>query len=149
VSEEIVTLERTGSAIRRMIRQHGRFPEDLRKGLRVGMKEIGQPLLADARRRASWSTRIPRALRLATSFTKKQAGLSIVANRKIAPHARAYEGITGTAEFRHPVFNDRQTWVTQSTRPFVVPAADLHGRRTVVMVNNAVDAAAQAAGYGK
>jgi hypothetical protein len=149
VSEEIVSLERTGSAIRRMIRQHGRFPDDLRAGLRPRMKAAGQPILADARRRASWSTRIPRALRLATSFTKRQAGISIVASIRRAPHARAYEGIRGNAEFRRPVFGNRERWVAQSTRPYLVPAADLHGRRVVEAVNNAVDEAANAAGYGK
>lgn len=149
MSEEIVTLERTGNAIRRLIRQHGRFPEELRKELRPRMREAGQPILTDARRRSSWSTRIPRSLRLATSFTKKQAGVSIVASQRIAPHARPLEGIRGDREFRHPVFGDRETWVAQSTRPFLVPAADLHSRGVVAAVNKAVEAAAEKAGYGR
>ncbi|WP_160051429.1 HK97 gp10 family phage protein [Nocardiopsis sp. FR26] len=149
MSEEIVTLDRAGNSIRRLIRQHGKFPEDLRKSLRPRMKAAGQPILADARRRASWSTRIPRALRLATSFTRRQAGVSIVASQRIAPHARPLEGIRGNRTFRRPVFGDRETWVEQNTRPYLVPAADLHGRRVVQAVNQAVDDAAQAAGYGE
>lgn len=149
MTEEIVTLERTGNAIRRMIRQHGKFPDELRKELRPRMKSINAPLLADARRRASWSSRIPGALRTATSFTRKQAGVSLVASLARAPHARALEGIRGNREFRHPVFNDREKWVTQSTRPYLVPAADLYGRRVVQEVNTAVDSAAVAAGYGR
>ncbi|WP_017585483.1 HK97 gp10 family phage protein [Nocardiopsis ganjiahuensis] len=149
MSDEVVPLERTGNAIRRMIRQHGRFPADLRKSLRPRMKAAGQPVLADARRRAGWSTRIPRALRLATSFTKKQAGVSIVVSKAKAPHARPHEGITGNRTFRHPVHGNRNVWVEQSTRPFLVPAADMHGRRVVEAVNQAVDEAARAAGYGK
>lgn len=149
MGEEIVPLERTGNAIRRMIRQHGRFPEELRKRLRPKMTALSGPLLMDARRRASWSTRIPAALRIATSFTRRQAGVSLVANRRRAPHARAYEGITGNDTFRHPVFNDRERWVEQRTRPFAQPAADLHSARVVRAVNDAVDEAARAAGYGR
>jgi hypothetical protein len=147
--EELVSLDRAGNAIRRIIRDHGRFPEELRKSLRPQMRAAGQTLLADARRRASWSTRIPKSLRLATSFTKRQAGVSIVASRRVAPHARPLEGIRGNAEFRHPVFGDRDTWVTQSTRPYLVPAVDMHGRRVVEAVNRAVTDAANAAGYGR
>lgn len=146
---EVVPLERTGNAIRRMVRQHGSFPDELRKRLRPKLRAVSQPLLMDARRRASWSTRIPAALRIATSFTRRQAGVSLVANRRRAPHARPYEGITGNAEFRHPVFNDRERWVEQRTRPFAGPAADLHGASAVRAVNSAVDEAAKTAGYGR
>lgn len=149
MAEEIVSLERTGNAIRRMIRQHQKFPEDLAKRLRPKMRGVSQPLLMDAKRRSSWSTRIPQALRIATSFTKRQAGVSLVASRRKAPHARAYEGIRGNDRFRHMVFGDRQAWVEQPTRPFAQPAADLHGRRVVQAVNEAVDEAATAAGYGR
>lgn len=152
MSEELVPLARTGNAIRRLIAQHGRFPEDLRKRLPPKMRQVSQPLLMDARRRASWSKRIPAALRIATSFTRRQAGVSLVANRTKAPHARVYEGIRGNADFRHPVFprfGRREVWVEQRTRPFAQPAADLHGASAVRAVNEAVDEAAHAAGYGK
>lgn len=147
MSDEIVTLDRAGNSIRRLIRQHGRFPDDLRKGLRPAMREAGRPVLADARRRSGWSTRIPRALRLATSFTRRQAGVSITVDRTRAPHARPHEGISGNRTFRHPVHGNRNNWVEQSTRPYLVPAADMHGRRAVEAVNKAVDDAASKAGY--
>lgn len=136
-----------GNAVRRLIRDVGRLPDDLRKRLRPAMREAAQPVLADARRRASWSTRIPAALRIATSFTRRQAGVSIVTSQKRAPHARAYEGITGRDNFRHPVFGNREAWVEQKTRPFMGPAVDLHGRRVVAAVNKTVDDAAREAGF--
>lgn len=136
-----------GNAVRRLIRDTGKVPQELRRRLRPEMRSLGQPLLADARSRASWSTRIPAALRLSTSFTMRHAGLSIVAKRSVAPHARAYEGITGNHTFRHPVFGDRDTWVEQETRPFLAPAVDLHARRVVDGVNRAVTDAAATAGF--
>lgn len=142
-----IPLERTGNAIRRLIREHGRFPDDIRKGLRPAMREAGQPVLADARRRSGWSTRIPRAMRLSISFTRRQAGVSVVVDRNKAPHARPIEGIRGNRSFRHPVYGNRERWVEQSTRPYLVPAADMHGRRVVEAVNRAVDDAANQAGY--
>lgn len=147
MSDEVASLERTGNAIRRLIRQHGKFPDDLRQGLRPAMREAAQPVLGDARRRSGWSTRIPRAMRLATSFTRRQAGVSIVVDRTRAPHARPHEGIRGNRTFRHPVHGNRNVWVEQSTRPFLVPAADMHGRRVVEAVNRVVDDAANKAGY--
>lgn len=147
MSTEEIPLERTGNAIRRLIREHGKFPADLRKALRPAMREAAQPVLGDARRRSGWSTRIPKALRLSTSFTRKQAGVSIVVDRSRAPHARPIEGIRGNRSFRHPVYGNRDRWVEQSTRPFLVPAADMHGRRVVEAVNKTVDDAASKAGY--
>lgn len=149
MSTEEIPLERTGNAIRRLIRQYGKFPDDIRKALRPAMREAAQPVLGDARRRSGWSTRIPKALRLAVSFTKRQAGVSVVVDKTKAPHARAHEGIRGNSTFRHPVFQraNRNVWVEQSTRPFLVPAADMHGRRVVEAVNRAVDDAASKAGY--
>jgi hypothetical protein len=46
------------------------------------------------------------------------------------PHARPYEGISqqgSTSYFRHPVFGNRENWVSQATRPYAWPA--VLGRR--------------------
>jgi hypothetical protein len=143
----MVELARAGNAVRRLQRDMGAIPKDLANRLRPAMREAGQTLLADARRRASWSTRIPSAMRLATSFTKRRAGVSLVVDRRRAPHARPYEGITGNRTFRRPVFGNRERWVVADTRPFAAPAVDLHGPRAVAAVNRVVDEAAVAAGF--
>lgn len=142
-----VTLALAGNAVRRLQRDMGQIPKDVQAQLRPAMREGGLDLLADARRRASWSTRIPAAMRLATSFTRRQAGVSLVVNRHKAPHARPLEGITGNQTFRRPVFGNRELWVEQATRPFAGPAVDLHGPRTVANVNRVVDQVAVAAGF--
>ncbi|MFC9085358.1 HK97 gp10 family phage protein [Nocardiopsis dassonvillei] len=144
---EEVTLAMAGNAVRRLRRDMGQIPKDLQRRLRPAMRAGGQDLLADARRRASWSTRIPAAMRLATSFTRRQAGVSLVVSRHRAPHARPYEGIRGNDSFRRPVFGNRERWVETQTRPFAGPAVDLHGPRVVAAVNRVVDEAAVAAGF--
>lgn len=134
------------NAVRRLLRDMGSIPNDLRKRLRTPMRRAAQPILADARARASWSSRIPRSLGLRTNFTRKHAGVSIVARRSIAPHARPYEGITGNTYFRHPV-GGRDVWVQQSTRPFLQPAVDMHARSVVRAVDQVVNQVAKEAGF--
>lgn len=147
MAEEEVTLALAGNAVRRLRRDMGRIPPEVARGLRPAMRDAGQDLITDARRRASWSTRIPGAMRLATSFTRRHAGVSLVVNRHKAPHARPYEGIRGNASFRRPVFGNRQVWVVTQTRPFAGPAVDLHARSAVAAINRVVDEAAVAAGF--
>lgn len=90
--------------LRKLIRDFKKLPPDLRKELRPALKKGAQPVLADARRRAGWSTRIPRATRLSTSFTARRGGVKIVVSAKRAPHGRPYENLGNPGTFRHPVF---------------------------------------------
>lgn len=132
--------------IRRLIWEFGKFPAELRKTLRPRIRNAVDPALADARKRARWSARIPDALRASVSFTRRSAGASIIADRRKAPHARPWEGIRGNGVFRHPVYG-RDKWVAQKTRPFMGPAVEAHALRIVAEVNKAVDDAARASGF--
>lgn len=109
--------------IRRLVAEFGKIPVDLRKQLRVAIREAAKPILADAKRRADWSSRIPAATRLKIAFGKKTAGVSIVVGAKRAPHARPFEHGGQPGDFRHPVFGNRRKWVAQRARPFLAPAA--------------------------
>ncbi|MEU8379780.1 HK97 gp10 family phage protein [Streptosporangium sp. NPDC048865] len=90
--------------IRKLVRDFNKIPPDLRKELRPALKKGAQPILAEARSNASWSTRIPRATRIASSFTKRRGGVTIVVSAKRAPHGRPYENLGAPGTFRHPVF---------------------------------------------
>ena len=148
MAEEEVAFAVAGNAVRRLRRDMGTIPREVQARLRPAMREGGQELLADGRRRAGrWSTRIPAAMRLQVSFTHRMAGVSLVVDKDKAPHGRPYEGILGDASFRRPVFGHQDRWVVQATRPFATPAVDLHGPRTVAAVNRVVDQAAVAAGF--
>jgi hypothetical protein len=116
---------------------------DVRKELRPKIREAAEPMVAAARANASWSTRIPAAIRLSNT----RRGVSIRVSSKKAPHARPYEGITGSGQFRHPVFGHRDRWVSQKTRPFLDPAVAKHRGRVQRALLELVEDAARRNGF--
>lgn len=102
-----------------------------RKAVRPKLRLIGEQLRSAAAANASWSTRIPGAMSIEVSFRANREGIRLRVDQAKAPHARPYEGMTSGGSFRHPVFGtgDRQgfwtkdTFVSQATRPFMLPAA--------------------------
>ena len=136
-----------------------RTPDNLRKEVRRTLLEAANPLLANARARASWSRRIPGALYLRTSFGGKNAGVRIGVNRTRAPHARPYEGLVARGRdargggFRHPVFarssdgRRARAWVTSPYRPFLAPAVDANREQITSRLFAAVNGVLQRRGY--
>lgn len=122
-------------------------PKELRKEVRRGLHKAGRIVRDDARRRASWSSRIPRSLGVRTAFSGKRTGVRVVADAKKAPHARPFEGIGGNSSFRHPVFGNREKWVEQRTRPFLAPAMEANKGKARDEIRAAVDAALRRAGF--
>ena len=120
-----------------------------RKALRRRMKGVAGPLLADARSRADWSTRIPGAIsvRAIADENRGRIGVQLRVSAKKAPHARAYEGLVHPTSFRHPLFGDPDSWWTQSTRPFAVPAVLAKAEDTKRAVLEAYEDAAREAGF--
>lgn len=115
---------------------------DVRKEIRPAIREAAQPIVAEARANASWSSRIPRAIRLSNT----RRGISIRVNQTRAPHARPYEGIGGNGQFRHPVFG-RDRWVSQATRPFLDPAVAKHRGKVRAALVRVVEDAARRHGF--
>lgn len=110
--------------LKKLIADLGKLPAELRKEIRDGAKEIGDPVLQAVRRRASWSTRIPAATRIAVRFGRSSAGVTVRTSAKRAPHARPYEHGGEPGVFRHPVYRRkgrRTPWVTEQARPFFTP----------------------------
>jgi hypothetical protein len=118
-------------------------PSEARSDVRKAVIAATREMRADMAARASWSSRIPRAITTRTSFARGSVELRVDARR--APHARPYEGIgTRGGTFRHPVFgsayDDRNgwTWVTQAARPFFFPTVDRHREKVRDAVETAV-----------
>lgn len=114
--------------------------------MRHEMKDVAEVVARRARSNASWSSRIPGTIRTSATLT----GATVTAGGKNAPHAAPYEvgsKKAGAGEFRHPVPRGRSplyrgrsysggrrtstwvgsdgseaVWVTQKTRPYLVPA---------------------------
>lgn len=116
---------------------------EVRRSLRPTLERAAQPILAQAKANASWSSRIPGAIRLSTL----KRGVEIRVSAKKAPHARPLEGIRGNRAFRHPVMGDRSVWVSQETRPFLQPAARAHGRQVTEKVVQMIDQVSRHHGY--
>ena len=125
----------------------GMMPAELRPRVRAALKVSGESMRSRAAAQATWSTRIPKALKTRTRFAGSRPGVWVAASRNIAPHARPYEGITGNATFRHPTL-DPEKWVTQSTRPFLVPAVEATNDEAIRAAIDALDGAVRAAGFG-
>jgi hypothetical protein len=117
---------------------------ELNKQFREVMR---QHVLPAARSNASWSSRIPGAIK--PQVTQRQIALRVA--RKQAPHGRPYEGLQwgarGRSTFRHPVFGNRNVWVAQSTRPFLQPAMDANREKAVEAAKQAVEEVARTNGF--
>lgn len=139
-----------GAPLDLLIADLGKIPLELRRQLRPAMRRAAMPILADVRKRAAWSTRIPGAISIKTSFasTGSRAGVRLVVDSRKAPHARPLEqGSARNRNLRHPVFGNRDVWVEQTPRPFFF-AAVRDGREQVAReASAAVLQAARLHGY--
>ncbi|MCK2214288.1 HK97 gp10 family phage protein [Actinomadura sp. ATCC 31491] len=133
--------------IRRLVRDLGKIPPEVRKELRPAIKQIGNVVVQDARGRASWSTRIPGAIRLGIQFsTGSRAGVTVIGSVGRAPHLRVYEHLGFRAPFRHPVYG-RNVWVSEMARPFLFPAVAAHAEDVDAKIGEAIDKVARAHGF--
>jgi hypothetical protein len=121
------------------------IPVEIRRKVRPAVVKVAQPILAAAKARAGWSSRIPDAIRL--SVVAK--GVILRVSLKKAPHARAYEGISSgrTGNFRHPVYGHEDRWVAQRERPFVIPAVAQYMHTVEPAIVEAVDQVLRARGW--
>lgn len=134
-------------AIRALQKDLGKIEPELRKALRPALKTAAEPIVSDAKGRASWSARIPRAITLSIRLAQRDPGVSIRVRRAVAPHGRPLEGITGNATFRHPVHGHRDRWVAQETRPYLAPAVEAGVDGALAATVTAVDQTARDLGF--
>jgi len=115
-----------------------------RMQMAAGLKEAMQPVLSSAQSHASWSTRIPKTIKISAT----QSGVSIKAGGAKAPHAAAFENEGNQGSFRHPVFGNLNLWVAQEARPFIHPAitANVDGAMLEKVIA-AMDAVFKEAGF--
>ena len=121
-------------------------PASMRAGVARRLRPIGESTVADARQRASWSSRIPGAISLRVQFTGKNPGLTITVDHTKAPHGRAFEGIVYDV-FRHPLFGDRDHWYDQKARPYVWPAVQATQQEVADLAENVIDEVFSSLGF--
>lgn len=113
---------RPASEIQKLVVDLGKLDKELKRELRPAIREAAKPVLAKARENASWSSRIPGATRISSRLAGKHPGVRLETNRKKAPHARLWEGVSGRRQARWPVFGNRDVWVEKPLRPYMSPA---------------------------
>lgn len=124
----------------------------VRRNLNKNFKNAAESVAEEARSNASWSTRIPAAIKVRASRSRRFPGAEIYVRHADAPHARPYEHGSGRRRdsFRHPVYQREgrpNVWVEQATRPFVRPAFKRKGFEFTHACNRAVNDAAREAGF--
>lgn len=122
------------------------IPREVRREVGPGIRKAAGPVLQAARGNASWSSRIPGALRLAVRFGRRTSGVALVASARKAPHARPYENLGRPGVFRHPV-GGRDRWVAQRARPFAWPAVRDHRQEIRQAIDDTVTDAARRHGF--
>lgn len=111
--------------VTRFAQQLQDVPRELRGELRPAIKTAAKTLSSRVKANASWSSRIPGAVRERVSFASRgRGGVMVYVDARIAPHARPLDRGSqgGRSVNRHPVFGNRNVWVDQPTRPFFIPA---------------------------
>lgn len=129
------------SGFKFLLEQFADVPKELRPAIRRAVNEAASGFMADVKADASWSSRIPAAVRTKTSFSQRAPGVRVYVDASRAPHARPYEGMAkGGNErlFRHPVYGNREAWVTQATRPFFRPNVEKHRQPVLDAIESAL-----------
>ncbi|MEV0237562.1 HK97 gp10 family phage protein [Nonomuraea sp. NPDC050786] len=125
----------------------GKMPKEVKAEIRPLLRKTGQGALMAVRSNASWSTRIPAATRLQISLTGKRPGVAVVTNRHKAPGARPLEHRGRRGRLRHPVFGNRDVWVTQPSNPFMTSEAPKWQAEVRKGIGDAVDQVARRHGF--
>lgn len=127
--------------------QFDKFPAEVRKKIRPALVRGGRPALSEAKRNASWSSRIPQATRLSVGFSKRTPGAALVVSHAKAPHAHAYENKGKPGTFRSPLFGNREIWITHQARPFLYRAAETWQQEFDSDVGKVVDQVSRDMGF--
>lgn len=131
------------SELKDLARDLRRINPVLSRGFLKSLGKAGDVVAVKARSNASFSTRIPKTIKV----RRRGVSVRVQAGGPSAPHAAPFEhgGTPGT--FRHPVFGNREVWVTQTAHPFLTPAAEVSLVPLERLVISAVDEAFRAAGF--
>lgn len=115
--------------------------------LRKNLRAAAEPAAGQVRANASWSSRIPAAVAVRVAFTAKRgAGVSVVVNRKQAPHARPFENFGHPGVFQHYTFGAPPI-EDQLAKPFFFNEMENVMPNVEKAALDAINEAAKAAGF--
>jgi hypothetical protein len=126
---------------------------DFQIALRRAVKSGAQNMVSAVKAEAAWSSRIPKSVKVKSSFAAKGASVSVYVDPKVAPEAAPLNNGGSGGRFRHPVFADVKnevrrgwTWVDQNARPFFDVPTQREGTNTQNLIAKEVDAVLAKAG---
>lgn len=120
-------------------------PGKLQVDLRRGIKAAAAPVVQRIKAQSAWSGRIPHSIQAKPSFAAKSAGVTIIANRKIAPEAAPLENGGQSGNFRHPVFGHMDRWAQEAAHPFFYSA--VHEPEAEAAISKVMDDFARQIGF--
>jgi hypothetical protein len=132
--------------LQQLITDLGEIPPAVRRELRPALRRAAQPALESIRSNASWSSRIPGAVKLSTSFGR-QPGVMIRVDSTKAPLARPIEHDGRPGTFRHPVYGNREVWRPQQARPFFYRGVEATADQIRDEIGAVIDDVAQRHGF--
>lgn len=112
------------SSVRLLAREFGRVPFELKAELRPRLHIAASALTRKIQGAAGFSSRIPGAVRTSVAFGSRTGGVRVYVDQRKAPHARPLENSGKPGTFRHPVFGNRENWVSQPAHPFFFPSVE-------------------------
>lgn len=115
--------------------------------LRRGIKAAAKPMVDGVKSAASFSSRIPGAVRTKASFAAKGATVTITADPKAAPEAAPLNNGDRGGTFRHPVYGNTDNWVSQTAHPFFVTGARSGQPASERAMQGVMDAIARKLGF--
>lgn len=130
-----------------LIRDLGAIPPDMRRSMGPAVRKAAEPVLSQMKSNASWSTRIPGAISVTAGFGASISGVTFRVNAGRAPHARPIEHDGAAGTFRHPVYGNRENWVSQAARPFFYRAVQEKADEVVNSLADVVTEVAQRHGF--
>lgn len=123
------------SSFNKFARDLRQADRELSRQLGRNLKAAGEIVAADARRRAGFSSRIPKSIVVRRAGAK----IRVEARANIAPNAKPIEHGGKGGMFRHPVYGNRENWVSQEAKPFLRPAAEAGRAAVIVAAKRAID----------
>lgn len=132
--------------IRRLIHDLGGVPPDLRRQLRPGLRAAGRMVADQAKLNASWSSRIPGAIKVSVRFSGTP-GVAVIVDKRKAPHGRPYEHGGRAGTFRAPLFGNRSRWYPHRARPFLAPAVARKARAAEREIGDVIKRVTREAGF--
>lgn len=95
----------------------------LQASMRRRLRQAAAPVVEEVKvAAAEHSVRIPKTIVLSMRYTGRLAGAYIIAKRNKMPTGHEpLPGLFENGDFRHPVFGDKQVWVSQKGYPFMFP----------------------------